>query len=403
MNLFFFIYQELEFQNYFPIALEIKNKYKESKITFIFTERQKYEEIIKSNFINLNLKKNFDFFVYKKSKNKLIQKFMALFNIVNVIIRFTKNKKPILFFAKLSMLNQHILAKFAKFFSGKLIYLAPDRNVHPVYLIYKEWWKKTLSFNKEHISHFNFFAFYHKDNFFYRRIYDLLKKHSKIIFIGLPNLLPTWKNLVKNEAKKKIKILKKKFGPFSNIYTIIGGKDGDSRFLKTKSSQYYSIIKVVEIIKNKDPESIILFKAHPRESNPYYLKKALKKINFKNFEASFDYSDVLSLLSKRFIFTSPTGVLTHSCKVKKIDISNYKNIVHRQFYNDYKDVHYNSAAKGYNVIYIDSENLSLKNKSTKYFFDDSFFKKKEVSNKELKLLKKNKPIIEKLIKMSNQS
>ena len=40
---------------------------------------------------------------------------------------------------------------------------------------------------------------------------------------------------------------------------------------------------------------------------------------------------------------------------------------------------------------------------TNYFFDDSFFKKKEVSNKELKLLKKNKPIIEKLIKMSNQS
>ena len=34
MNLFFFIYQELEFQNYFPIALEIKNKYKESNITY---------------------------------------------------------------------------------------------------------------------------------------------------------------------------------------------------------------------------------------------------------------------------------------------------------------------------------------------------------------------------------
>ena len=63
MNLFFFVYQELEFQNYFPIALEIKNKYKNSKITFIFTEKEKYEEIIKSNFINLNLKKNFNFFI----------------------------------------------------------------------------------------------------------------------------------------------------------------------------------------------------------------------------------------------------------------------------------------------------------------------------------------------------
>ena len=56
MNLFFFVYQDLEFQNYFPIALEIKNKYKNTKITFIFTEKEKYEEIIKSNFVNLNLK-----------------------------------------------------------------------------------------------------------------------------------------------------------------------------------------------------------------------------------------------------------------------------------------------------------------------------------------------------------
>ena len=122
MNLFFFVYQDLEFQNYFPIALEIKNKYKNSKITFIFTEKEKYEEIIKSNFVNLNLKKNFNFFVYKKSKNKFIQKIMTLFNITNVIIKFTKNKKPILFFAKFSILNQKILAKIAKFFSGKIIW-----------------------------------------------------------------------------------------------------------------------------------------------------------------------------------------------------------------------------------------------------------------------------------------
>ena len=244
MNIFFFIYQELEFQNYFPIALEIRNKYKESKITFIFTEKEKYEEIIRSNFINMNLKKNFDFFIYKKSKNKFIQKFMTLFNIANVFIRFTRNKKPILFFAKFSILNQQILAKFSKLFSGKLIYLAPERVVHPGYLYSKKRWKFMLSFNREYISHFNFFVFYHKENFFYRYVDKLLEEKSKIIFIGLPNMFLAWRNLIKKQAKKNIKRLKEKFGTFSNIYTIIGGKEGDSKFLKNKPI----IQKLIKII-----------------------------------------------------------------------------------------------------------------------------------------------------------
>ena len=63
---------------------------------------------------------------------------MTLFNIINVVIKFTKNKKPILFFAKFSILNQKILAKIAKFFSGKIIYLAPERVVHPGYLYSKK-------------------------------------------------------------------------------------------------------------------------------------------------------------------------------------------------------------------------------------------------------------------------
>ena len=77
MNLFFFIYQELEFQNYFPIAMEIKNKYKESKITFIFTEKEKYEEIIRSNFINMKFSKKHGSMVSSSKSKICIKNYIA--------------------------------------------------------------------------------------------------------------------------------------------------------------------------------------------------------------------------------------------------------------------------------------------------------------------------------------
>ena len=260
-----------------------------------------------------------------------------------------------------------------------------------------------LSFNREYISNFNFFVFYHKENFFYRYVNKIIKEKSKIIFIGLPNMFFAWKNLVTMQAKKKIKELKKKFGTFSNIYTIIGGKDGDSKFLRNRNSQYYSILNIIETIKSGDPGSLIIFKPHPRALYPNYLKKALKKISFKKFEVSLEYTDVLALISKRFFFISPTGALTHVQNVKKIDVSDYKNLVHKKYYNDYPNTHYNASTQGYGVRYFDLRKKYKKKILFKYFTSDSVFKKNELSIKEQSLIKKNKPIIQKLITIINKS
>ena len=58
MNLFFFIYQPLDFQNFFPVALELKKKINNANIYFIFINYTFYKKIIDDKYIKKRLKKN---------------------------------------------------------------------------------------------------------------------------------------------------------------------------------------------------------------------------------------------------------------------------------------------------------------------------------------------------------
>jgi len=389
-NLFFFIYQELEFHNFFPTALEIKRKYSDFTIYFVFTNFSKYKEIVKHKFIEKELKKNFKLYVFKGSKNYITQKFFSITNNIKLLLKLMFGKKTLIFFPRLSMLNQDFIVYLCKFFGGKIIYLSPDRFCHSTSLMNREQFKKGIIDNKKKINFFDYFVFFNKDNFIYNYIKNLHNTDSKkIIHIGLPNMYSTWKNLIKKAALQIKKNLIHKHKSYSSIYTIIGGKDGDSQFLKSNKSQHDSLLRIINNLCLNDPKCLILFKGHPRQPMPIYLKKVLEKIKSKKIIQTSVNVDILSLISKRFFFTSPTGVLTHTQNVKKIDFSDYRKKFNKNFF------------KGYRVLHINSKNSSTSEKLNKLIFDDKFFSDKRNYNKEVDLIKKNYPKIHSLIKEIN--
>ena len=83
MNLFFIIYQQLEFNNYFSVAKELKKKNKEINIFFVFTNKEKFKLITKNKEISNFLTKNFKLIILKSSNKSLMQKIYTLLNLIN--------------------------------------------------------------------------------------------------------------------------------------------------------------------------------------------------------------------------------------------------------------------------------------------------------------------------------
>ena len=88
MNLFFFVYHEIEFHNYFPTAMELKKKNKDTNIFFIFTNKKNYESIIETKYLHSKLKKKFNILVLRSSGNKILQKFITLQNYIHFFLKF---------------------------------------------------------------------------------------------------------------------------------------------------------------------------------------------------------------------------------------------------------------------------------------------------------------------------
>ena len=208
--LFFFIYQELEFHNYFPTALELKKRINCS-ITFVFTNIDKYKEIVKCNEIKRKLERNFNLYIYKKGNLFFENKIYSVLNRLNFFLEFVTFKKPVFFFPRLSMLNQKFIFFFSKLFGGKIIYLSPDRFCHSISLMKKEQFNYGFLTNIKNIKLFDFFVFFQKDNFFYKNVKNFFKSDErKILHIGLPNLFSTWQIFIReNERRIKRNLIKK--------------------------------------------------------------------------------------------------------------------------------------------------------------------------------------------------
>lgn len=404
MNLFFFVYHEIEFHNYFPTAMELKKKNKDTNIFFIFTNKKNYESIIETKYLHSKLKKKFNILVLRSSGNKILQKFITLQNYIHFFLKFIFLKKPILFFPKFSMLGLKVPALFCRLLGGKIAYLSPDRFCHSVSLMPKKQFEDAIFISKKNFQFFNFFVFFNKDNFNYEFIKKKLKiKKNKILHIGLPILFESWKNFINKQAINITKSLKKKYSSFTSIYTIIGDKNynDNNNLFNTKSSkvndyQYKSLKEIINSLKKIDPKCIVFFKKHPRQPLPEYLKKVLREKKFNRIILTSINVDILALISKRFFFTFPSGTLTHINSVNKIDLTNYNFFLKKNLLNRKQS---KSIADGFKTIHVNNNNKKF---LEELLMNERNFNKKNASIKELKNIESNISkidlLIEKIIK-----
>tara|TARA_Y100000590_G_scaffold144614_1_gene166238 strand:+ start:2117 stop:3322 length:1206 start_codon:yes stop_codon:yes gene_type:complete len=394
MNLFFFIYQQIEFNNYFSVATELKKKNKEINIFFVFTNKEKFKLITKNKLFSAFLKKNFKLIILKSSNKLLIQRANTLLNLIILLKRiFSYKNKKMFLFPSIKKRDNKLIFYALKFLKINVSFLSPDKFVQKSSMMPEFQWKTKLDFTQKDVDNYNKLFFYHAENRIYKTIKKLSNKNSKkLATIGLPDKYENWVKYINQCAQKVQSKLKRKFKNYSSIYTIVGGKDLDYRMLSNKNSQFNSLNKIVRFLFKFDQKCIILFKKHPRNLSPEYLKKFRKEFNSNRFISTTTSLDILSKVSKRFFYLSPTASLTEITDTKKIDCSDIKkNNLER----------YKKKILGYNVIHFSFEGKNMYKNLKKITHDDSFFNKKKIFFKERDLIKKNPPLTEKLLENLN--
>ena len=130
MNLFFIIYQQLEFNNYFSVAKELKKKNKEINIFFVFTNKEKFKLITKNKEISNFLTKNFKLIILKSSNKSLMQKIYTLLNLISLLKRiFNYKNKTMFLFPSIKKRDNKLIFFALNFLKINISYLAPDRFV----------------------------------------------------------------------------------------------------------------------------------------------------------------------------------------------------------------------------------------------------------------------------------
>jgi len=394
MNLFFIIYQQVEFNNYFSVAKELKKKNKEINIFFVFTNKEKFKLITKNKLILNFLTKNFKLIILKSSNKLLMQKIYTLLNLISLLKRiFNYKNKTMFLFPTIKKRDNKLIFFALNFLKINISYLSPDRFVQKSSMMPEYQWKAKLNFTQKDVDKYNNLFFYHTEN----RVYNTIKKLSsknfkKIITIGLPNKYESRLAYIYDSSQKIQSRLKKKFKNYSTIYTIVGGKDFDYRMLSNKSSQFNSLNNIVSFLSKYDQNCIIFFKRHPRDLSPQYLKRFKKKFSSNRFILTTTNLDILSKISKRFFYLSPTASLTEITDIKKIDCSDIKM-------NNLK--RYKKKISGYNVLHFSFKGKNIYKNLKKIMQDDSFFNKKEIFYKEKDLIKKNPPQTERILNSLN--
>ena len=395
MNLFFIIYQQLEFNNYFSVAKELKKKNKEINIFFVFTNKEKFKLITKNKEISNFLTKNFKLIILKSSNKSLMQKIYTLLNLISLLKRiFNYKNKTMFLFPSIKKRDNKLIFFALNFLKINISYLAPDRFVQKTSMMAEHQWKIKLNFTQKDIDKYKNLFFYHTEN----RVYNTIKKLSsknfkKIVTIGLPNKYESWLAYTYDCSQKIQSRLKKKFKNYSTIYTIVGGADFlDKTMLSNNSSQFNSLNNIVSFLFKYDKNCIIFFKSHPRDPSPQYLKRFNKKFSSNRFILTATNLDILSKISKRFFYLSPTACLTEITDMKKIDCSDIKM-------NNLK--RYKKKISGYNVLHFSFKGKNIYKNLKKIMQDDSFFNKKEIFYKEKDLIKKNPPQTERILNSLN--
>jgi len=379
MNIFFFIYKEPDLYCYLPIGLELKKINKNLNISLVFCNKSNYTKIIEDDFTKKILLKNFNIIIFNANKNYLIHKYFNLINIIKILKKIIFKKNISCFFPKIIILNKKLLFILKKL-KVKIVYISTERHIFTTSIFSNYRWKKTLlRFGQKEIEKFHCLFFFHRENFYYKYINELSNINiKKIFFIGLPYRYPAWCNIVKKEANQIKLKLRKKFYDYTSIYTIIASKEFDKTVLEKKTSLFNSLYNIVQDLLNLEPKCIIFFKLHPKDENPPYLRKFLKKNKSNRFVLTKYNYDVLSQISKNFFFLSGTSLRTDVMDVKKIDCS---EIPKKKLYK------YKKNMNGYNIKHIILRNKSIH--SSRYKLNHIYLKKDFNTKKTDELLRKN--------------
>lgn len=394
-GILFIVYQQIELDTFLPIAIELKNQNKNFDIRF-FIINDEFDSIKKSSTLN-NLLKKFQYsFKVKKFKNKFFQLISYNIEKIKVYLWLKRKKKSIVFFPSLAWAdNTKSINFFLKKLKSKKIFLFKSRHVDDEVIV-KDKSVRTHYVPKNTLNFFDYFIYYHNLQIDHlNQIKQILSKNtlSKLVKIGLPRLFPSWKKIIQIESKKELHNIRKKFKNFTNIYSIIGITSMDLRTMKSsKKKNFNNISNLLEIIKEIDPKSIILYKPHPRDKNVQLIFEKFKDINFNRFDFTYMHADVLSLISRRVFFIKPNNILTNIIKSFKIDYTDYSK------FKENKDFF---IGKGYGVIKFDPNKISKKKLLN--LFDDSYCLKnnKNLFIQENKLIAQNPPKINKLINLIN--
>ena len=176
---------------------------------------------------------------------------------------------------------------------------------------------------QQHLNFFDGYIYYHS---LQKGFLKILKKENLIekdnLFnIGLPGTSLAWQKFVNEESQRELKELQRRFQNISNIYTIISAK---SYNLKkhfndtiTSSKQLSLLVKEIFIL---DPNCIVLFKPHPREQEktPEAIFKFFDITEFPRFTFTYLNTDVLSKMSKIFLFFETNNVVSTTYNILKI-------------------------------------------------------------------------------------
>ena len=141
-----------------------------------------------------------------------------------------------------------------------------------------------------------------------------------------------------------------------------------------------------------DPNCIVLFKPHPREEEktPEAIFKFFDITEFPRFTFTYLNTDVLSKMSKIFLFFETNNVVSTTFNILKI---NFSNINH--YYKRLMKITNVQLETGYGDIRLNLKK-DWKKKLKKIIFETNSFKTRKYFQKEKDLIKNNKLNINKL-------
>jgi len=164
--------------------------------------------------------------------------------------------------------------------------------------------------------------------------------------MGMPNMYPAWRDLVKQEARSLAHKLRVDGVSGGLIYAVIATKSFSSTALRTLSSVDETFVQLLDCLERLRPDATILIRLHPLALGERYIADALATRDANRIQITFAHPEVLALVCSRLFINAPTNVCYTTVEAKFIDVSDYtpEDIVLRNS---------RSFADGHNVLWVD--------------------------------------------------